>query len=73
MILFGKENLIQKFIQQIEIMSEEDRETLKTLKRKQKTLTDNKNSMLDSLLPVLNELKQVNKEIDNIEFYDSID
>ena len=72
-MLFGKENLIQKFIQQIEIMSEEDKITLKRLKRKQKTLTDNKNSMLDSLLPVLNELKQVNKEIDNIEFYNSID
>ena len=72
-MLFGKENLIQKFIQLIEIMSEEDKETLKTLKRKQRTLTDNKNSMLDSLLPVLNDLKQVNKEIDNIEFYDSLD
>jgi len=70
--LFGKENLIQKFIQLIEAMSEEDKKTLKILNRKRKTLTDNKNAILDSLLPVLNELSQVNEEIDCIEFYNSI-
>ena len=65
--------LLKKQLLKYNKMTEEGKETLKTLKRKQKTLTDNKNSMLDSLLPVLNELKQVNKEIDNIEFYNSID
>ena len=53
-------------------MSEEDKKTLKILNRKRKTLTDNKNAILDSLLPVLNELSQVNEEIDCIEFYNSI-
>ena len=53
-------------------MSEEDTKTLVILNRKKRVLTDNKNSMLDSLLPVLNELKQLDKEIDNIKFYNSI-
>ena len=52
----------------MEDLYQENEETLVILKRKQKVLIDNRDSMLGCLLPVLNDLKQVNYEIGMIEF-----
>ena len=47
----------------------ENRETLVILNRRLKVLEDNRDSMLLALTPVLNDLHQVKKEIDNIDIY----
>ena len=47
----------------------ENRETLEILNRKLKVLEDNRDSMLLSLTPVLNDLHQVKYEIDMINNY----
>lgn len=48
-------------------LTEFQKEKLKTLKRKQKTLNDSKGCILETLMPVLNDLEKIRLEIDAIE------